>query len=249
MSALRPFSRQYSCASSTCRISGSASSSPTRTSRIGQIAGDAVRPERFLSERVLRLHVGARREAIRRDTARATPAARTAARRRSRCRGDAACSVRVRGRQRERPGRRARLAVLLRQRDGGFVVRRDAGRERQPRESARREPDPLPQADDRIERRAGGVRQRSAVERLRDRPGRGRGPESGCDPFRIRARPAGGLRGSARGRPRARRRRIRRAAAGRTAPTSRRRNSVSTNSLPNAGCARSAAGVDSTISA
>ena len=139
---------------------------------------------------------------------------------------------------------------LLRERLGRLAIGGDAGRERQSRTDAPgRQPDALAQADDRIEHDAGRARQRAAVERQRDRRCRGRGRGSARDRFPIRPAPAAGLRGSATwtahaaGSPR----------IARTAMAEQRRAvgrySVSRNSLPNAGCARSSAGGARTISA
>ena len=68
-------------------------------------------------------------------------------------------------REREGAHGRTRLAVLLRERQRGIAIPCDAGGEREPRGRARRVPDPLPQAEDRIEHDAGRARQRTSVER------------------------------------------------------------------------------------
>ena len=111
-----------------------------------QIARDAVRPERLLAERVLRAHVGARAQrTVDVEHARREPLVHD---------GVVARNVEVleeaapvRGGQRERPSRRARLAVLVRQGERGLAIGRDAGGERQAREPARREPNALAQAE------------------------------------------------------------------------------------------------------
>ena len=70
---------------------------------------------------------------------------------------------------------------------------------------------------------------------------RGRGRGTARDRFPIRPAPAAGPRGSARGTPTRPARADRAAGDGRAARRCRRRYSVSRNSLPNAGCARSSA--------
>ena len=71
----------------------------------------------------------------------------------------------VRQRQRERARRAAGIVVLPRERFGRLAIRRHAGGETEPHGGARRQPDPLAQADDRIEHDAGRARQRASVER------------------------------------------------------------------------------------
>ena len=66
---------------------------------------------------------------------------------------------------RERARRRPGVVVLLRQRSRRLAIGRDASGERETRESPRLQPHPLPQADDRIEHRAGGTRERATVQR------------------------------------------------------------------------------------
>src|SRR4029453_5048885 len=58
------------------------------------------------------------------------------------------------------------FAILQGQRQSCFTIRRHAGGKRQPRKPARREPDSLPQADNRIECGAGGVGERASVQSL-----------------------------------------------------------------------------------
>ena len=61
----------------------------------------------------------------------------------------------------------ARIVILVRERDGRFAIRGDAGREREAHRRAWDQPDALAEAHDRIERDAGRARQRAAVERRR----------------------------------------------------------------------------------
>ena len=80
----------------------------------------------------------------------------------------------------------AGVVVLPRERLGGLAIRGHAGRETEPHRAARRKPDPLAKADDRIEHDAGRARERASVER---RPGcrgfgRGRGSARGRSPTR-----------------------------------------------------------------
>ena len=70
-------------------------------------------------------------------------------------------------RQREGPRGRARTVVLARQRLDRLAIRRHAGGETEPHRPARRNPDPLTQADNRIEDDAGGAGERASVERQR----------------------------------------------------------------------------------
>ena len=79
----------------------------------------------------------------------------------------AQAALRVREGQREGARGRARVAILLRERLGGLAIRGDAGGEREAHRRARDQPDPLAQAEDRIEHDAGRARQRAAVERGR----------------------------------------------------------------------------------
>ena len=69
--------------------------------------------------------------------------------------------------ERQRARARAGVVVLLRQRVRGGGALRDAGREREAREAAGRQPDPVAQAQHRIEHGAGRARERPPVERLR----------------------------------------------------------------------------------
>ena len=76
-------------------------------------------------------------------------------------------ALRVREGEREGARGRARVAVLLGERFGGLAIRGDAGGETEAHRRARDQPDPLAQAEDRIEHDAGRARQRAAVERGR----------------------------------------------------------------------------------
>ena len=143
----------------------------------------------------------------------------------------------------------AGIAILPRERLDRLAIRGHAGREAEPHGGARRQPDPLAQADDRIEHDAGRARERASVERQRDRRGSGRGRESARDRFPIRAAPAAGLRGSARGTPRPAASPGSRGRRWQSSAALSGRYSVSTKSLPNAGCARSSAADARTISA
>ena len=221
-SALSPFRRQYSCACSTCRTSGSASSSPTRDEQ------DRADRRRC---RAARAPPGRARSApAASGLARSDPSAIEHPRREpleqqrlvARDAEVAQRALRVREREREGAGRRARVAVLLRERHGRLAIRRDARGEREPHGPARREPDPLAQADDRIERRRRWCRTARARRAPAGRRCRGRGRGSGRDRSPIRPAPCGRpsrlstctAQTSAPGR-------IRRAAAGRAAPRSR----------------------------
>ena len=121
----------------------------------------------------------------------------------------------------------------------GFVVRRHAGGERQPHEPARREPHALAQAHDRDRARRRSCPRATGRRAPRGRRARGRGRGSGCGRSRIRPRPAARpsrlstwkAQISSASKPPGRRRQ--------NSADALRRNSVSTNSLPNAGCARS----------
>ncbi len=165
-SALSPFSRQYSCACSTCRTSATSSSPTTRTSRIGQIAGNAVRPQAGLPELV-------RRDRVRTGPQRAIgeehPRREALEQQRLVVRNAqmAQAALRVREGERERARGRARVAVLLRERFGRLSIRRDARGEREAHRRARHEPDPLAEAEDRIEHDARRAGQRAPVERNR----------------------------------------------------------------------------------
>ena len=66
----------------------------------------------------------------------------------------------------ERPGRDARVVVLLREAPGRLRVRHDAGREREAREAAGGDSQPGPDAEDGIEDRARRPRERASLERL-----------------------------------------------------------------------------------
>ena len=61
----------------------------------------------------------------------------------------------------------ARVAVFLGERLGRLAIRRDAGGETEPHRCARDQPDPLAEAEDRVEHDAGRARQRASVERRR----------------------------------------------------------------------------------
>ncbi len=133
--------------------------------RDGEIRRDAVGPQRLAAKRVLRPHIrpGAQRS-VNVEHARRQPLVqlRVVARDVEMMQ----CALPLRRRERERAGGRAWFAILRRQRQRGLLVRRDARGERQARESARGQPDALPQAEDRIECGADRVGQRSSVERL-----------------------------------------------------------------------------------
>ena len=183
--------------------------------------------------------IGAQRSVGRR--ARARRAARTAARRRSRCRV-AQPALRVREGERERARRRSGSWYFCASAFGRVSIGRDAGREERRTDCAGREPDPLAEAEDRIEHDAGRARQRrpSSAAGIVSVSGRGRGMRARsvshstgpCGrPSRLKTCTAqiGLSRGS-----RGRRWQSSAALSG--------RYSVSRNSLPNAGCARSSAG-------
>ena len=199
-----------------------------------------MRPQAGLAELVRGDASRRARAASRRCRARARPAARTAPRRRRRCRDDAGRSAACVERQREGARRGAGIVVLVRERLGGLAIGGHAGGEATAAPCA---PGAsriaLAQADDRIEHDAGRARQRAAVERQRDARRRGRGRGSARGRFPIRPGPAAGPRGSARAPPRRRRRPDRAGRRWQSSAALSGRYSVSRNSLPNAGCARS----------
>src|SRR5438270_12320967 len=67
----------------------------------------------------------------------------------------------VRTREGERPCHRPPVVILLDELPGGLLVLGESGRKGQSGGAARRNSDRLPQADDRIEDRAGRVRERT----------------------------------------------------------------------------------------
>ena len=241
-SALRPFRRQYSCACRTWRTSGHVVVTDDADEQDRQIAGNAVRPETGLTELVRRESCRRSREASR--SVKSTREARRSNRSASsfempRWRRPLCACVNARANVRDAA---LGIVVLLGERLGGRAIRRDAGREAQPHGGARGQPDALAKADDRIEHDTGRARQGASVERLRVVRCRGRGRGSARDRFPIRPAPAAGLPGSRRAPPR---RRAHRGSRGRRWQSSAAlcgRYSVSRNSLPNAGWARSSAG-------
>ena len=219
-SALRPFSRQYSCACSTCRTSGRSSSLDDAHEQDRQVAGDAVRPQAGLAELVRRERRPARARSepsakSTRDASRSNSSASSLEMPRWRRR-----ALRVREGEREacaprRSGRGTSGASAC----GGLAIGRDAGGEtRGAPTPPGAQPDALAQAEDRDRARrrscptAAGRRARAG----RRRRGRGRGTARGRSP--TRPAPAAGLRGSARAPPTRRARADRAAADGRAAP-------------------------------
>ena len=160
-----------------------------------QIAGDGVRPQAGLAELVRGDRLGAGAAASRRCRARATPAARTARASSAEMprwrRPLWACvnaSANVRGAA--LGSRYFRASASAVSRSEAMPVAKQSRTVR-----ARQQPDPLAQADDRIEHDAGRARQRAAVERHRIGGARGRGRGIARDRFPIRPAPAAGPRG------------------------------------------------------
>src|SRR5437867_2928883 len=76
-------------------------------------------------------------------------------------------ALRVREREGECPGGRARVAVLSGERFGVLAIGGDAGRERKAHRRPWDQPDPLAEAEDRVEDDARRPGQRAPVERRR----------------------------------------------------------------------------------
>ena len=129
-----------------------------------QVARDAVSPEPGLAEQVARAQLARRAQRrVHVEHARGEPfeQLRVLAR-------DAEVAQRhLRVRVPEREGARGRpgVVVLLRERVGGVAVGHDTGRERDAHRAAGPDPDPVAQAHDRVEHRAGRAAERPAVER------------------------------------------------------------------------------------
>ncbi len=129
-----------------------------------EIAGDAVPPEARLSQRALfqQFPFGAQRRVGEED------AGAESLEELGLLDGDTQVperDLRVRVGQRERAGGDAGVVILLRQGARGGLVRGDARREGEAGEGAGREPQPRPQAENRVEHGARGAGERAPVER------------------------------------------------------------------------------------
>ena len=248
-SALSPLRRQYSCACSTWRTSATSSSPTTRTSRIGRSPEMPCGHRPGLTELVRRESSPDPPAASRRRRAPATRAARTAARRRSKSQMTQP-ALRVREGEREGARGRARVAVLLRER---LRPSRDPTRCRWRNERRTDAPgtslirwrrlkigsSTMPVVPD-------SARPSSAAGRV-GVPAAAEEPRAIGLPFDRPLRPA--FEAQDVHRPDGRLARDRAARRWQSSAALSARYSVSRNSLPNAGCARSSAGGARTISA